>query len=187
MRNTPLRPFALLVLVAAFAGLAVAADGQKYDFSLKGSADKAVAPATTTAFGGSLIVTTDGDWRTQWSAARGGAMPAFKEAGTITRGQKVSVLIFFKNARPDAKGELNVTCDLRFVRPDGTAAVEHKGLACYKGRIEGSPGNLRLAAQQIDFVGDAKDPPGTWRVEVRLRDQVRVSEVPLLAVFTLRG
>jgi len=176
----------MLFLVAGFAGLAAAAEGQKYDFSLKGSADKAVAPATTTAFGGSIIVTTDGDWRTQWSAAKG-AMPAFKEAGTITRGQKVSVLIFFRNARPDAKGELNVTCDVRFVRPDGTAAVEHKGLACYKGRIEGSPGNLRLAAQQIDFVGDAKDPPGTWRVEVRLRDQVRVSEVPLLAVFTLRG
>lgn len=176
----------LLVLASAFAVLVAAAEGPKYDFSLKGSADKAVAPATTTAFGGSIIVTTDTDWRTQWKSANG-AMPSFKEAGTITRGQKVSVLVFFRNARPDAKGELNVTCDLRFVRPDGTAAVEQKNLPCFRGRIEGSPGNLRLAAQQIDFVGDAKDPPGTWRVEVKLKDQVRESEVPLLAVFTLRA
>ena len=186
MTTAKFRPARLLLLASAFAGLAAAAEGQKYDFSLKGSADKAVAPATTTAFGGSVIVTADTDWRTQWKAANG-KMPAFKEAGTIQRGQKVSVLIFFMNARPDAKGELNVTCDLKFIRPDGTVAVEQKNLACFRGRIEGSPGNLRLAAQQIDFVGDAKDPPGTWRVEVKLKDQVRESEVPLLAVFTLRA
>jgi hypothetical protein len=186
MSVATIRPCTLLVAATAFAALASAAEAQKYDFSLKGSADRAVAPATVTAFGGALVVTTDEDWRERWKAAQG-AMPAFKEAGTIPRGKKVSVLVFFKNARPDAKGEVNVACDLRFLRPDGTAAVEQKGLSCFRGRIEGSPANLRLAGQQIDFVGDAKDPQGTWRVEVKLRDQVRASEVTLLSVFTLRG
>ena len=177
------RTFALALLACALP--AVAAQTPRPDFSLRGAADAAAAQRAE-AFGGSITITSDADWRTQWNEARGTA-PRFTEASAISRGTKVWVLVFFSNARTDARGQIDVECDLRFLRPDGSVAYEGKDLSCYDGRIEGAPGNLRLATQQIEFVGDEKDPPGTWRVEVKLRDANARSEVPLLGVFTLRG
>ena len=179
MKAPALAFFTLLAIAPAFA-----AQNPKPDFSLQGAA-KAAATKDPSTFGGSMTVTTDQDWRTQWIDAHG-AVPKFAEATSIPRGKKVWVLIFFSNARTDLGGQVNVVCDLRFLKPDGTTAHEQKDLACFKGRIEGAPGNLRLATQQIEFVGDAKDPPGTWRVEVKLRDTNSKTEVPLLSVFTLR-
>ena len=160
-----------LPLLAALSILGMApvlAQAPKPDFSLKGAAN-AAATQKSTSFGGSVTITTDADWRKQWNEAKG-AVPRFAEATSITRGRKIWVLVFFSNARTDLGGQVNVECDLRFIRPDGTTAHEQKNLACFRGRIEGAPGNLRLATQQIEFVGDAKDPAGTWRVEVKLRD-----------------
>ena len=177
------RAFALLLVACALP--AFAAQDPRPDFSLRGAAD-AAASRREAAFGGSIHITTDADWRRQWADARG-AMPQFTEASSIARGTRVWVLVFFSNAHSDRGGEINVTCDLRFLRPDGTAAYEGKDLSCYKGRVEGPTGNLRLATQQIEFVGDKNDAPGTWRVEVKLRDTNGRSEVPLIGVFTLRG
>jgi len=173
-------PFLFALLAPAFA-----AQDPRPDFSLKGAAN-AAATRRDDVFGGSLTITTDADWRKQWNDARGG-MPRFTEASGISRGRRIWVLVFFANARTDLGGNVSVECDVRFVRPDGTAAYEQTDLPCFKGRIEGPPGNLRLAAQQIEFVGDEKDPPGTWRVEVKLRDTGAKREVPLVGVFTLRG
>lgn len=170
----------------ALLGLAPAlAQTPKPDFSLRGAADAAVAKKPE-VFGGSLTLTSDADWRRQWADAQG-SVPKFTEVTAVPRGRKFWVLIFFSNARVDPGGRVNVACDLRFLRPDGSTAHEQKDIACYQGRIEGAPGNLRLATQQIEFVGEAKDPPGTWRVEVKLRDANARMEVPLIAVFTLRG
>ncbi len=179
MKRTALALLALLGLAPALA------QTPKPDFSLRGAANAAAAKKTE-VFGGSVTLTSDADWRRQWTDAQG-SVPKFTEVTSIARGKKFWVLIFFSNARTDLGGQVNVACDLRFLRPDGSAAHEQKDIPCYKGRIEGAPGNLRLATQQIEFVGDAKDPPGTWRVEVKLRDTNAKMEVPLLAVFTLRG
>lgn len=175
----------LAAVVLALAMVPAAGQTPKPDFSLRGAANAAASKKADT-FGGTLTLTSDADWRRQWIDAKG-SVPRFTEVTSISRGKKFWVLVFFSGARPDRLGQVNVECDLRFLRPDGTTAHEQKGLPCYKGRIEGAPDNLRLATQQIEFVGDSKDPPGTWRVEVKLRDENAKSEVPLIAVFTLRG
>jgi len=136
-------------------------------------------------FAGSILVTPDQDWSKKWNTP-GKVTPRFPEAGTIPRGKKVWVLIFFANPKLDADGNSHITCDLRFVKPDGSVSFDKKGMTCFKGRLGGDP-HLVYLASPAEFVGDPGDPQGTWRVAARVRDVKRGTELTLLTAFTLRN
>lgn len=136
-------------------------------------------------FAGSVLVTTDEDWLKKWNTPPD-TKPDFNKAGTVPYGKKVFVLIFFANPKLDARSHANVRCDLRISSPTGKADVDRKDETCYAGPIKGDPHNVYLSASVMAFSGDAGDPPGTWVVDVLLRDALRNIELPLRTTFELK-
>lgn len=135
-------------------------------------------------FGGSLLATTDEDWEKKWDTLPE-TKPNFNMAGTVPYGKKVFILTFFVNPKLNQQGKANVRCDLRIIAPTGKVFLEQKDVTCFEGIIQGSPYAMRLSAPVIAFSGDPDDPPGTWAIEVMLRDAVRNTELPLRTTFEL--
>jgi len=136
-------------------------------------------------FGGSVLATTDEDWEKKWNTPPE-TKPNFNKAGAVPYGKKVFILTFFANPKLDQQGNANVRCDIRIVEPSGKVSLEQKDAACFSGVIQGSPYAMRLSAPVIAFSGDPDDPPGTWAIEVMLRDTVRKVELPLRTTFELK-
>ncbi len=136
-------------------------------------------------FAGSLLATTDEDWEKKWNTPPETA-PNFTMAGTVPYGKKVFVLIFFANPKRDEQGKANVTCDIQLSSPKGKVSFSRKDMVCYSGPIAGNPYNLYLSAPVVAFSGDPGDPPGTWVIDVTLRDVQRGVELSLRTTFVLK-
>lgn len=137
-------------------------------------------------FAGSLIVTTDEDWKQKWDTPPE-TTPSFIRAGVVPYGKKVFLLTFFANPKLDAAGNANVRCDFRIVSPTGKVSLSQDNLDCFSGQLAGSPYNTYLSGPVIAFSGDPGDPPGTWSMEVKLRDERRGVELPLKTSFELKA
>jgi hypothetical protein len=137
-------------------------------------------------FAGSLLAVTDEAWQAKWNTPPENH-PSFTQAGTVPLGKKVFILTFFSNALNDSQGKVNVGCDLKISAPTGKVSLDQKGVTCFAGKIGGSPYALYLSAPVVTFTGDADDPPGTWLIEVNLRDENRHVELPLRTTFQLQG
>ena len=135
-------------------------------------------------FGGWLFVTPDPDWKEKWNTAPE-AIPEFHGAANVEYGKRLTVLTFFSNPQPDANGAINVLCDIKLTKPDGSVPVDTKGVDCASGKLQGSPRNVRLTSAVVEFVGEKDDPPGVWRVEINLTDKNRNVTMPLKTEFTL--
>lgn len=142
------------------------------------------ARRSVSGFGVWLVATPDKDWQEKWNTPSS-VTPHFTEATIINRGGKLTILIFFANPLPDNKGNVNVSCDIKVTRPDGSSSVDAPKLSCMKGPLLGAPANLRIGAPVIVFEAEPKDQAGLWHVQVRVRDQVRKIEVPVQTTFTL--
>lgn len=136
-------------------------------------------------FGGWLVVTPDADWKEKWNTSPE-TVPRFSTADTVERGKSLTILIFFINPKRDAGNNVEVTCDIQSIRPDGTFSVDQKDLPCLKGELQGNPYNIRLAAPVIKYVGEERDPTGKWIIRVTLKDKQRNVELPLQTSFTLK-
>lgn len=135
-------------------------------------------------FGGWLIVTPDTDWEAKWNTSPD-STPTFHGVSAVEYGVPLTILTFFTNPKPDSDSNIQVYCDIKLIRPDGSVPVDTKGIDCASGKLQGSPRNLRLTAAVIKFIGEDGDPSGTWRVEINLTDKNRDVSVPLKAEFTL--
>lgn len=135
-------------------------------------------------FGGWLLVTPDADWEMEWLTPADHT-PHFSETDSLAIGEKVTILIFASNAKRDASGRVDVACDIRIRRADGSFAVDEKGIGCLSGQPEGPTHSILLSNVQIEFVGEAKDPVGDWTIEVTLTDRNRLVTLPLRRVVTL--
>lgn len=136
-------------------------------------------------FGGSVLATTDEDWEKKWNTPAE-HQPNFNKAGAVPYGKKVFILTFFANPKLNQQGKADVRCDIRIFSPAGKVSLEQKDAACFAGTIQGNPYAMRLSAPVIAFSGDPDDPPGTWAIEVMLRDAVRKVDVPLRTTFELK-
>lgn len=136
-------------------------------------------------FGGSVLATTDEDWEKKWNTPPD-TKPSFTQASAVSYGKKVFVLTFFANPKLDQQGKADVRCDIRILAPTGKVSFAQKDSACFAGTIQGDPYAVRLSAPVVAFSGDSDDPPGTWAVEVMLRDAVREVELPLRTTFELK-
>ncbi|TFW31318.1 hypothetical protein [Massilia horti] len=136
-------------------------------------------------FSGWLLATTDDDWEKKWNTSPD-TTPSFNKADAVPYGKKIYILPIFANPKLDQQGNANVRCDLRVVAPTGKVSFERKDAICAAGTMEGIPYALRLSTQAVAFSGDPDDPPGTWVVEVMLRDVVRNVELPLRTSFELK-
>lgn len=136
-------------------------------------------------FAGSLLATTDEDWKEKWDTPPD-TKPKFSKADVVPYGKKVFLLTFFSNPKLDAAGNANVRCDFKIISPTGKVSLSQNDLNCYSGRIPGNPFNLYLSGSVIAFSGDPGDPPGVWSLEVKLRDKIRSVELPLRTTFQLK-
>lgn len=136
-------------------------------------------------FAGSLLVTLDADWEKKWNTPPE-TKPNFNKAEVVPYGKKAFILTFFANPLKDANGNANVKCDLKISDPKGKVSLEQRGMVCFAGRLAGNPYNLYLSAPVIAFSGDPGDPPGTWVVNVNLRDENRNVGLPLRTTFQLK-
>lgn len=137
-------------------------------------------------FGGWLVVTPDSDWEAKWNTSPE-TIPNFSEAKDVSYGEKLTVLTFYINPKTNAFGELDVLCDIKVTRPDGSSSANAKGVKCAAGKLQGNPRNIRLTSTVIKYVGEEGDPPGEWIVEVRLIDKIRGTAIPLKTHFNLRS
>lgn len=136
-------------------------------------------------FGGWLVVTPDRDWKEKWDTSPE-TIPRFTTSERVAKGQRLTILIFFVNPGIDADGAADITADLQSLRPDGSFSINEKDVVCYRGKVEGSPSNVRLSAPVIEYVGEEKDPVGRWEIRVKLKDNRRGISLPLRTTFTLQ-
>jgi hypothetical protein len=163
---------ALATIVGSCIALAGAVAAQEFFWRDERGQPARETPARKSerGFGGWLVITSDSDWATKWSVPDELATPAFNEADALRVGETVTVLIFIASPLPNRAGDVNVRCDLRVTRPNGSVSVDRRDLSCLEGPLLGDPFNIRLGAPTLQFVGEAGDPPGTWQIEVTLRD-----------------
>lgn len=136
-------------------------------------------------FGGWLVVTSDSDWKEKWQTSPE-TIPKFTTSDTVRKGQELTILIFFVNPAIDENGVADITCDLQSIRPDSSFSINEKDVVCFRGKLEGDPYNIRLAAPVIKYVGEPKDLPGKWTIRVTLKDNQRKVTLPLETSFTLK-
>ena len=137
-------------------------------------------------FGGWLVVTPDLDWEAKWNTSPE-TIPSFSEAKDVSYGEALTILTFYINPKTNATGQLEVFCDIKVTRPDGSSSVNANGVQCAAGKLQGAAHNIRLSSAVIKYVGERSDPPGEWIVEVKLTDKVRGTTIPLKTRFNLRS
>jgi hypothetical protein len=142
------------------------------------------ARKSSSGFGGWLLVTSDSDWEEKWNTPSD-SVPHFTEATTVTRGNRIFVLIFFANPLLSKSGEADVACDIEIERPNKTYSVQQHGAICFKGALQGAASNLYLALPVFGFLGEPGDPLGKWDVRVKLIDKIRNVQISLETAFTL--
>jgi hypothetical protein len=179
----------ILLPLVFMAGVHLAASAQSQSSYWKDTNGKPVTETPSMkskdGFAGSVIVTSDEDWKAKWDTPPENA-PRFTKASLVPYGKKVAILIFFSNPKLDGQGDANVRCDLQIVDPVGKEVLSQKDQVCYTGKIKGSLYSLYLSAPVIEFSGDPGDPIGNWEVNVVLRDAVRGVELPLRTTFGLK-
>ncbi len=137
-------------------------------------------------FGGWLIVTSDRDWKEKWNNPEGD-IPVFRETRDVELGEKITVLTLFKNPQVDQNNRIDITCDIKITRPDGSISYDENDIECAREDLIGRRDNVRLGHAIIDFIGELGDPYGFWVVEVTLKDNNANIVIPLKNSFELKN
>ena len=135
---------------------------------------------------GWLLVTNDPDWEREWNTPAEHT-PRFSEVDSLAIGEQVTLLVLISNARRDAVGDVDVVCDIRVRRADGTIAADEQSIPCLTGPLDGPAHQIALAAPRIEFLGEPGDPIGDWTFEVRVFDRHRFTRLDLKRVVTLHA
>jgi len=135
-------------------------------------------------FGGWLVVTPDSDWEEKWNTSPE-TTPHFTEAKDVKYGEVLTILPFYINPKRNNSGEVNILCDIKVTRPDGSHSINEKAIQCVPRKVQGNPRNARLTSTVIKYVGEDGDQPGIWVVEITLTDNIRNVIVPLKTQFNL--
>lgn len=134
-------------------------------------------------FGAEVVITPD----SRWKARRGALlheMPKPARLNSLRVGGKVWALIFLTNPLPDTEGGVNVSCDVRTVRPNGKVTL-HRGVCALRRKDAGRKSHIYLAEFVVTMLGEEKDPLGEWVLEFVVRDRNRGVEVPIVGRYTL--
>jgi len=131
-----------------------------------------------------LLVTPDADWEQKWDTPSE-VIPRFMETSEVKRGGVVTVLTFIAGPKPDREQQLNVVCDLKVVRPDGSISVDAHDAPCLDGPLLGPASNMRLSKLNLRFSADPGDLAGDWKFFVWVKDKNRGLMLPLSTVVKL--
>jgi hypothetical protein len=134
-------------------------------------------------FGASVIITTDADWEKKWNTPAANT-PKFTTTEKLKIGEQGTILIFFANPKLDSNNSIDVTCDVKIIRPNGIT-TKNTGLKGFTGKLNGSPESTFLTESIIRFVGELADPVGEWIIDIKVHDNIRQVTVPLKLKFSL--
>ncbi len=138
--------------------------------------------ASGEGFGAAVVVTADPDWKKKWSppAPR---LPRIDQARSLRIGQKVWALLFLTNPSADLTGTVDVTCDLRMIRPNGRV-TERRGLRALRIKTIPVP-RTYMSEFVLTMEGEENDPLGEWVIELVVHDNVRGVALPITGRYTL--
>ena len=176
---------ALAILATLVGGAASAVENVWKDGSGKALPDDP-SRKSVSDFGGWLVVTPDKDWEAKWKTPRE-VTPAFTTTDKVHLGETLTILIFYVGPRAARDGTIDIRCDLKVIRPDGSASIDEKALACASGALSGPASDLRLSELVVQYVGEPGDQFGVWTVEVVVRDANAKTSVSLSTSFTLKA
>jgi len=135
-------------------------------------------------FGGLLLITPDRHWREKW-ATPADHIPVLEESDRVTKGNELQILVFFTNPQPDYNNFINIGCDIKITRPDGSIAVNANDLNCSEGESVHKPGYVLITDVGMTYVAEEDDLLGEWSVEVDIVDRVKNVRVSLSDEFTV--
>lgn len=175
-------------LAAIAVGVAVLLSLAVPSVALAKTADSRVSEECQTrreinGFAATVCITPDPDWKTKCLAPRK-TVPRVEQTASLRIGEKVWALIFVTNPLPDATGNVNVTCDLRMVRPNGKIS-EHRDLPALRKKLEGTNRLTHLSEFVLTMKGEETDPVGEWVIEIVVHDKNRGVDVPIIGRYTL--
>jgi len=99
-------------------------------------------------------------------------------------GDSISLPIFLLNPAQDTHtGNVDVTCDVVFTRPDGKREKSYS-FKCLDGPFSGE-NSAHVINTVIEFVGEPGDPPGTWTVDAVNTDRAGGIKLKLHTTFEL--
>jgi hypothetical protein len=81
---------------------------------------------TIAGFSGWLLITSDPDWKEKFDSAES-VLPQLTTVNEIGLGEKnatVTILTLYKNPQTDTQNRIDLTCDLKITRPDGTLSSD---------------------------------------------------------------
>jgi len=135
-------------------------------------------------FGGWLLVTSGKEWTQQSDSLQALALASARLATSVMPGDLISLPIFLLNPTRDTHtGNVDVTCDVVFMRPDGKREKSYS-FKCLDGPFSGE-NSAHVINTVIEFVGEPGDPPGTWTVDAVINDRAGGIELKLHTTFEL--
>ena len=176
----PMRIILLFVLLFFPGNLLAEGWIDQYGYPLPNSEDQ----KTIAGFSGWLLITSDQDWKEKFDTEES-VLPQFTTVNEIGLGEKITILTLYKNPQTNANNTINLTCDLRITRPDGTLSYDETDLECASEELIGPAENIRRTYLVIDFIAELTDPYGFWTIEVILRDENAKIAIPLKKSFEL--
>ena len=139
-------------------------------------------------FSGGMTMTTDEKWRVKFQGpAAAQAMSGSNKTAVVPYGKNLFILVFFTNPDLDSKtNKAEMRCDFKITNPTGKVQLSQDNKRCGYGRLNGDYSKIYLSDLFITFSGDPGDPPGTWLVEVKLREADRPEGLLLRSSFELK-
>ena len=128
------------------------------------------------------MITSDENWEDKW-ATPSSNIPVFTQANSVKKGEELYILVLYTNPKQSESYGINIGCDIRVVRPDGSISIDAADLDCATGRILGDLYALRMTNLSIKYIAETKDLPGTWTVNVNVKDRLRDATVELTSNF----
>ena len=138
---------------------------------------------TVDGFHAMAVMTEDADWQKSWKEVPPEDAVALPEVTALKVGDKAWMITAFAN--PEVRdGAIDIRCDLKIVRPDGTESTVPEAPSA-KGALEGDAAALHLTGMLIEMSAEAGDARGTWRAEIGITDANRGVRVPLVLQYDL--
>lgn len=130
-----------------------------------------VARAEGPGFEAAVIPSIDSFFHERWRFTITESLPRVNRTDRVVRGQTFIPYVLMKGYRRGDDGLIDLSYDIRVVKPDGVALLVRQNVPAVQSRIERddlvllSVNNLRLAFQQGDAVGP-------YAVEITVRDAI---------------
>jgi hypothetical protein len=102
------------------------------------------------------------------------------------RNQLLVGVLFFKDCKPDAKGNCNLDVDVQGMGPGGLMFQNSKGDDLWRNKKAPHTGFVQLGVPKIRITIETKDPAGTYRVTAVAHDRNNGAEARSEASFEVK-